>query len=182
MTAGVIRWRTGSSGRTIALLYFANSIGAAVGVLLAGFVLIDISGLPGTLTAAAMINLVVAGAAMIAELRANAALLRAALGRESGIAPPPPSPAPVLTANDEIIENARTLLVLVAFGTAVSSFVYEIGWIRMLSLVLGSATHSFELILSAFILGLALGAFTIRTRTESIGSLRTLGYVQLAMG
>ncbi len=182
MTAGAIRGRTGSSGRAIALLYFANSIGAAVGVLLAGFVLIDISGLPGTLIAAAMINLAVAGAAMIAEIRANAALLGAALGRESGIAPASQSPAPAVSASDEIIERARSLLVLVAFGTAVSSFVYEIGWIRMLSLVLGSATHSFELMLSAFILGLALGAFTIRTRTESVASLRTLGYVQLAMG
>ena len=38
------------------------------------------------------------------------------------------------------------------------SFVYEVAWIRLLSLVLGSATHSFELMLSAFILGLSLGA------------------------
>ena len=36
----------------------------------------------------------------------------------------------------------------------------------MLSLVLGSATHSFELMLSAFILGLALGAFWIRRRSD----------------
>src|SRR5260221_635232 len=122
MTAGAIGGRTGSSGRAIALLYFANSIGAAVGVLLAGFVLIDISGLPGTFIAAAMINLAVAGAAMIAEIRANAALLGAALGRESGIAPASQSPAPAVSSSDEIIERARSLLVLVAFGTAVSSF------------------------------------------------------------
>ena len=49
--------------------------------------------------------------------------------------------------------SLRRLLLAVSFGTAVSSFIYEIGWIRMLSLVLGSATHSFELMLSAFILG-----------------------------
>ena len=41
--------------------------------------------------------------------------------------------------------------------TGASSFIYEIGWIRMLSLVLGSTTHSFELMLSAFITGLAFG-------------------------
>jgi spermidine synthase len=51
----------------------------------------------------------------------------------------------------------------------------------MLSLVLGSATHSFELMLSAFILGLALGAYWIRARVDR-GSLRLLAMVQLAMG
>ncbi|NIM10899.1 MAG: hypothetical protein GTO45_02830, partial [Candidatus Aminicenantes bacterium] len=40
------------------------------------------------------------------------------------------------------------------------------GWIRMLCLVLGSSTHAFELMLSAFILGLALGGFFIRRRID----------------
>ena len=53
------------------------------------------------------------------------------------------------------------LLLVVSFGTAVASFIYEIAWIRMLSLVLGSATHSFELMLSAFILGLALDVINV---------------------
>ena len=50
-----------------------------------------------------------------------------------------------------------------------------------LALVLGSATHAFELMLSAFILGLALGALWVRTRVDS-GSVRLLAVVQLAMG
>ncbi len=49
------------------------------------------------------------------------------------------------------------LLLAVAFLTGLASFIYEISWIRMLSLVLGASTHSFELMLSTFILGLALG-------------------------
>jgi hypothetical protein len=53
----------------------------------------------------------------------------------------------------------------------------------MLALVLGSATHSFELMLSAFILGLALGSFWVRRRADSWRyPLRALGIVQLAMG
>jgi len=68
-------------------------------------------------------------------------------------------------------------------GTAVASFIYEIDWIRMLALVLGSATHSFELMLSAFILGLALGAWWIRARADRLADpLRTLGIVQWMMG
>ena len=45
---------------------------------------------------------------------------------------------------------------------------YELGWIRMLSLVLGSSTHSFELMLSAFIFGLAFGGLYVRRRIEQI--------------
>ncbi len=74
-------------------------------------------------------------------------------------------------------------LLIVSFGTAVASFVYEIAWIRMLSLVLGSATHSFELMLSAFILGLALGALWIRKRADRLRDpVRFLGIVQWLMG
>ena len=78
---------------------------------------------------------------------------------------------------------AARLLLAVSFGTAVASFIYEIAWIRMLSLVLGSATHSFELMLSAFILGLALGAFWIRRRADAgADPVRTLGARAVAMG
>jgi hypothetical protein len=74
-------------------------------------------------------------------------------------------------------------LLAVSFGTALASFIYEISWLRMLALVLGSATHSFELMLSAFILGLALGAFWVRNRSDGWKQpLRALGIVQWVMG
>ena len=177
MVAGALRPAPERAGRTIALLYFANSLGAAAGVLVAGFVLISRFGLPGTLLAASMTNIVVAGAAFLAsrfvgEVTAQpriAADLRPAVG-----------PDPHALA---IPARLARLMLLVSFGTAVSSFIYEIGWIRMLSLVLGSATHSFELMLSAFILGLSLGAFAIRRRNgEHRRTLQQLAHVQLAMG
>ena len=70
-----------------------------------------------------------------------------------------------------------------ALLTGLASFIYEIGWIRMLSLVLGASTHSFELMLSSFILGLALGGLWIRQRIDQLGDpVRFLAIVQLAMG
>src|SRR5205085_1197763 len=41
-------------------------------------------------------------------------------------------------------------------------FVYEITWIRMLATGLGASTHAFEVMLSAFILGMSLGALVLR--------------------
>jgi predicted membrane-bound spermidine synthase len=67
--------------------------------------------------------------------------------------------------------------------TGTASFVYEIAWIRMLSLVLGSSTQAFELMLSAFILGLALGGLWIRRRADRLKEpIRFLAGIQIAMG
>ena len=49
MTAGAIRRSPRSTGSSIGLLYFANSLGAAVGALVSGFALVPKYGLPGTL-------------------------------------------------------------------------------------------------------------------------------------
>ena len=174
MTAGALRLLPDRAGRTISLLYFANSLGAAVGVLFAGFALIRWVGLPGTLLTAAMVNIVVAGAAYLVAQRVAPAQ-KADIALTGGVADT--TTAPSLTP------SLSRLLLAVSFGTAISSFVYEIGWIRMLSLVLGSATHSFELMLSAFILGLAIGAFLVRRRTSGDDyALHRLALVQLAMG
>src|SRR6266853_627325 len=75
------------------------------------------------------------------------------------------------------------LFLAVALLTGAASFVFEIGWIRMLSLVLGSSTHSFELMLSAFILGIACGGYWVRRRIDSIADpVRFLGIVLVTMG
>jgi spermidine synthase len=177
MSAGVLRVAREAPGRTLGSLYFANSLGAAVGVLLAGFYLVDVAGLPGTLAAAASLNLIVAAATIgvVAAQRARDAA-------------PTEAPAPAAGADavpDPAGESGdlRRLLLFVAFATAVASFIYELAWLRMLALVLGSATHSFELMLSAFILGLALGAWWIRSRADRLADpLRTLAAVQWVMG
>src|SRR6476469_5325888 len=48
MTAGVLRSWPDRPGRSVAMLYFTNSLGAAAGVLVSGFVLVRALGLPGT--------------------------------------------------------------------------------------------------------------------------------------
>ena len=176
MVAGALRHAPERAGRTIALLYFSNSLGAAVGVLVAGFVLIAKVGLPGTLVAAAMANIAVAGAVYLASRVGSAPRARPTLVDAS-------ADVVIHATESRVPPTLVRLMLAVSFGTAVSSFVYEIGWIRMLSMVLGSATHSFELMLSAFILGLSIGAFIIRRRNgSSRRTLQQLAHVQLAMG
>ncbi|MFI5311238.1 MAG: spermidine synthase [Gemmatimonadales bacterium] len=208
MSAGLLRLvsRDGAtdSGRTLSVLYFANSIGAAAGVLVAGFYLIALVGLPGTLVTAAIINLLV-GLTVFGAVRLTAESPAAegpaleAVSLETGVEQPPtpvsrlptldPGPAtlgsahaPPTLGSSELPMLWRVMLIVSA-GTALSSFIYEISWVRMLSLVLGSATHSFELMLSAFIFGLAVGALWVRTRADRFyDPIRALGVTQWAMG
>lgn len=171
MSSAVLRLRARRSGHVLSLLYFANSLGAAIGVLVAGFVLLEAFGLPGTLFTAALLDFAVV---LVVWL-----LIR--YGGVSATLPPVAADAPLPVG--ERSASLGRLLLAVSFATALSSFIYEIGWIRMLSLVLGSATHSFELMLSAFILGLALGAFWVRRRADAFSDpVRALGIVQWAMG
>ena len=165
MTAGVLRAFPDRPGRSLAMLYFTNSLGAAVGVLVSGFVLVSALGLPGTVRTAGLIDMVVA--ALVLPLARRTA-----------------QPPPLAVAQSERRVDGVLLWFLgVALITGASSFIYEVTWIRMLSLVLGASTHAFELMLSAFILGLALGGLWIQRRIDELRSpVRVLGYLQVAMG
>jgi len=181
MAAGVIRRVGGHPGRELAMLYFANGLGAAGGVLLAGFYLVPATGLPGAVLAAGITNLVVALVTFVVAKRVaveSTAASETAKPAQTVQAVPLQAIAPGFTR----VTLTRFLLA-VSFGTAFASFFYEIAWLRMLSLVLGSATHSFELMLSAFILGLAVGALWVRRRADLFEQpLRALGIVQWLMG
>src|SRR5690606_40623364 len=60
MSAGLLRRYPDRPGGSLAMLYFTNSIGAAVGVLASGFWLIGLLGLPGTVFTAGLLNIALA--------------------------------------------------------------------------------------------------------------------------
>ncbi|MDX3775635.1 hypothetical protein QE250_16065 [Chromatiaceae bacterium AAb-1] len=167
MSSGLLRFFPEKPGAILAVLYFANSFGAAIGVLVTGFWLIPAFGLTLTMQLAGVVNILLASWVIL--------MLWSSLN-QSAIAT---AVTPVIRP----LNSTEKLLLLVAFGTGLSSFVYEIAWIRMLSLVLGSSTHAFEMMLSAFILGLAIGGYWIRKRIDSlVHPVRYLAKVQILMG
>lgn len=183
MSGALIRRFPGTPGATVAMLYFTNSIGAAIGVLVSGFVLIEAVGLPGTIQIAGAINITLALVVW--------GLARGAAGVE--IYPSPPVQAgsrlsPLQQGargknQNELPSQWVALFLGIALLTGAASFIYEIAWIRMLSLVLSSSTHAFELMLSAFVLGLALGGLWIKRRIDTIADpVRFLAIVQVVMG
>lgn len=165
MSNGLMRRRRIREGMILSGLYFTNSIGAAAGALLATFVLLPALGLPGAMRVGALLNAVVA---LIAFL----------LSRDR-------EPAAAAHASTTHVRDrsAERLFLAAAAITGATSFVYEMGWIRMLSLAFASTMHAFELMLAAFIGGLAFGGLWIRRRIDGYASpLRAAGVVQVLMG
>ena len=168
VTSGLIRRFPERPGTVVAMLYFTNSIGAAIGVLVSGFALIAWVGLPGTMMAGGCINLLLAAA--VWYLRGEGVSAEGVLEIRE-------------TEPESSEDPGYALMLTVALITGAASFIYEIGWIRMLNMVLGSTTHAFELMLSAFITGLAFGGLWIKRRIDRLSHpLRFLAVVQLLMG
>jgi len=168
MSAGIVRVSPDKTGSILSMLYFTNSIGAAIGVLVSGFVLIDFVGLPGTILTAGLLNIFLA--IFVWALTKQYPVTSTTVAKETAVSTP------------KSYSNTRIILVA-AFLTGLASFFYEIGWIRMLSLVLGTTTQAFELMLSAFITGIAFGGLWIRRHIDNIKNiLKFAGYVQIVMG
>ena len=164
MSNGIIRKFTDRPGSSLAMLYFTNSIGAAIGVLVSGFYLIANVGLPGTILTASVINILLSVTVYL--LATN----------DTSILKPE-------KASSSISKGLPYLLLASAFITGMASFIYELSWIRMLSMVLSSSSHAFELMLSAFITGLAFGGLWIRKRIDHYDNpLKIAGYIQILMG
>lgn len=170
MSGGLIRRFPGSDGNLLGGLYFTNSIGAAIGALVAVFVLLPWIGLPGAMAVAGVLNLVVAALALY-------------LAREPE--PVAPSPPHLDSLPEQRIRHSP-LLRAVLIGTALSgaaSFAYEIIWIRMLSMAVGSTMHAFELMLASFIAGIAFGGLWVRKRADATSDpLLLVGWMQIFMG
>jgi spermidine synthase len=128
----------GESQGSVGRVYAANSAGAVLGCLGAGFLLIPALGLDVSFAAAAALNLLGGlGAWRLAPAPAAPSGKRAA------------SAEPALTPS------------LVRCAVFLSGFValtYEIAWTRALALVLGSSVYSFAEMLAAFIAGAAAGS------------------------
>jgi spermidine synthase len=136
-------------GRTISLLYAINTLGAVVGTVLTGFVVLPWLGNRLTLTVAATANLVV-GALAIASRRLRQADTTAQASEE---------PAAGDRQRGGEVSPLRVRVTVAALGVSGAvSMIYEIAWTRALALVIGSSTYAFTSMLVAFLVGITAGS------------------------
>jgi spermidine synthase len=174
LATGMIRHFSDGGKASLPLLYFGNSLGGAAGILLCSYWLVSAFGTHGALQMAALGNLIVGSGFYVLH---RTGLTGEAKGSEE-------SPGHSHGVPDKTTNPRVALWLFVAAGTGLASFIYEVGWIRLLSLILGSSTHSFDAMISAFILGLACGGlFVKRILHRCHGDLApVLGVIQVLMG
>jgi spermidine synthase len=141
-------------------LYAVNTIGAALGAALTGFVLLPALGLFGTTLVGVLLNGVAATGAVVLSGQTTEPSNRLHPSNRSN--PPNRSNRP----------NVRFAAVALAISGLVA-LVYEVAWTRVLAMTLGPTTYAFSAMLVAFIAGLAIGstaaaAFVRRTQQPGV--------------
>lgn len=144
--------RDPSLGRAVGLLYGANTLGAAAGALLTGYVVLPALGVLKTTLAAVCANFAVAGTGIWLQ------------GRALPVPPPCKDSGP--TGPDEAVPAADRhagiagIVVLTAGGAVTMAL--ETVYIHLLAVVAGTSAYAFSLMLFAFLIGLGLGAAAAR--------------------
>jgi len=157
----------GGLGRRLSFLYALNTLGAVVGSLCAGFVLIRSIGLHPTLWAAATINLAVGGTAWIIAKTQPLGLPAASEKRPERL---------------HIPAAGIGLLIVMALSGFVSLSL-EVLWTRLLVLIVGSSTYAFVTMLVSFLIGITLGSFLARLFVDRAKSLPSVfGWIQIGIG
>ncbi len=129
-------------GRRLGLLYGANTIGAVLGTVLAGFLMIRFLGLHLSMMLAGGLNLLVGVVAVALGLGLPAARKSETGAEKSGGAG----------------LNGKRFFILAAYGfCGFAALACQVSWTRVLVLVLGTSVYAFTTMLATFLLGLALG-------------------------
>jgi spermidine synthase len=161
-------------------LYAANTFGAILGTIAAGFILIELLGLTGTLLAGAACSAVAGIAALL--LDRSRPPVAGAPGEPAAEATPEPASRPTGSATAGPRPRVR-LALIVAYVSGLTSLGYQVLWTRLLASGTGDSTYVFTTILTIFLIGLALGAVAFnvfRTRIRTINIL-ALGQVMIAV-
>jgi spermidine synthase len=136
--------RVETSGSVIGILYGINTLGAAFGTALAGFVLIGIYGFDGTTYIAVAMNALVGFLAVI-------------LARWQRQSAQTPEPEPQLVV--PVTRWGYGTILISSFLVGFIGLGFEMLWIRILHIVNKNTAYSFPSILFIFLLGLALGGY-----------------------
>jgi spermidine synthase len=175
--AGVGQDRSsGGFARWAGLLYGGNTVGAVAGTLVAGFGLIPWLGLDATCRWAGLADLAIGGVV----LWYGWDLLQEATRRKAHLA----LAAPV----SEVTQGPAWPPLLVGLPfllSGMAALIFEMGWFRLLSQIIGPSVHAFAVMLGVYLLGIGLGSLLAAGVVRRIADARAalglgLAYVALA--
>jgi spermidine synthase len=150
----------------VGFLYAANTLGAALGILLAGFLLIELLGVWATTLLAALLNFSVAFLAL--KWSSSVGVL--------------PQDEPAVRRSRKLDINGKlALAVLTASG--VVALASEVLWTRTLETLVGNSTYAFSMIVLLYLVGIAAGSWLMSMIVNRLTDLPLwIASMQLGMG
>jgi spermidine synthase len=145
------------SGKKLSLLYGLNTLGAAVGALATGFLFIPNLGVEFTNVFASGITVLIFSGAFFLQKQFPVQASAPAEKRES----------------IEFVQGIPLLL----FVTGFSSLSAEVIWNKYLGIFLGSNIYGLSLLLSLFLLGIALGSLALHQALPLVKNLRKTFFI-----
>jgi spermidine synthase len=169
-----IRRYGATAARTMSRFYGLNLLGAIVGTFGAGFMLLPNFGMRMTIWIAALTNGVIGVLVLLVESRTSA----------------PHADIPSGHAGSEIITvgssaspalDDRGLWFGYAFVSGFITIGMQVVWSRVLSMIIGSSTYAFTMVLALFLAGLAIGAWIVgfTKNTENARLRRAVFFAQV---
>ncbi len=192
LSAALVR-SSGPTSTSVTKLYTRNLAGAICGSLIAGFLLLPTFGVRATIYTAAVINIIIGIVTILADRRIETAFTGTA-----GVSPASSdeftqgaidSDRPGDVAFDESGRDARgpsenveaaqsdnnlsdgKFWMFCAFISGFVTISTQVAWTRMLTMIIGSSTYAFSIVVALFLLGLSGGAYVI-ARKNLEGKLR----------
>ena len=163
LSAALLRCAT-HDANSVTRLYTCNLAGAIIGTLVAGFVLLPTVGVRTTIIIAAAINIFVGFIAIGVQRRVQ---YQPRLVVEKS----------VLGVTEQADRSPFWLLAALASGFVTIST--QVAWTRILTMIIGSSTYAFSIVVALFLIGLASGAWFIGRKDRSTKLRSTILVVEL---
>lgn len=152
----------------ISLLYGLNTLGAILGTIIAGFYLLENFGISGATKFSATINIIVALCFLLiykfyktkSSEKINKKDKKTKLLKEK-------------------FDEFSVLLLISYMISGASSMFYQVSWTRSLSLIIGTSTYAFTIMLTTFLLGIAIGSIIFRYIPKTISKIKLYIFTQL---
>jgi spermidine synthase len=149
--------RPKESGKQVGILYAINTIGAAIGCFVAGFVLIELFGIAKTIQLVAAVNFLLAIAFFLLNIYYK-------LIKTDIETPNSENIKKTVRDSESHIKLQPFYSILVLIGFAFAGFVslsYEVLWTRLLVFKLKMTIYAFSIMLTTFLMGISIGSIVV---------------------
>ena len=156
----------------VSTLYFINSAGAVVGVIIGHFWLVPGYGLETTVFIGGGLNAIVGMVALGLSVQAGEGNDQETAAQEQ-------------KEDDSAVTFTPLEHRMAVIGIGVSGFcamLYELAWTRLLALAVGSSSDAYALMLITFITGIAIGAWIVGRLPERRCGMKLFGWLEVAVG